>query len=156
MAGNLHGPRRSRASCSSRPSTSKRFARRCGIGDFRGIPAVYDRLRDEPNAVVVELPFYGRRAFFGNAGYMINATRHRHPIVNGYSGFAPGLRRDGAGDAGVSRGCRAGADAQAGRHARRRAPGSGMEQRRADIDANPALRLVAEQDGIAIFRLVSH
>ena len=57
--------------------------------DFSGIPAIYNRLRDEPHAIVVEMPFYDRRAFFGNAEYMINATRHRHPIVNGYSGFAP-------------------------------------------------------------------
>jgi hypothetical protein len=57
--------------------------------EFQGIPAVYDRLRDEPYAVVIELPFYNRRVFFGNAIYMLNATRHRHPIVNGYSGFAP-------------------------------------------------------------------
>ena len=57
--------------------------------EFPGIPAIYDVLRDEPQAVVIELPFYGRGGFFGNAGYMINATRHRHPLVNGYSGFAP-------------------------------------------------------------------
>ena len=57
--------------------------------EFPGIPAIYDVLRDEPQAVVIELPFYGRGGFFGNARYMINATRHRHPLVNGYSGFAP-------------------------------------------------------------------
>lgn len=125
--------------------------------EFSGIPAIYDRLRDEPHAVVVELPFYDRRAFFGNAEYMINATRHRHPIVNGYSGFAPPdfdaraeameafpahaalemMHKLGVTHAVVHR-------------------TSGMEQRRAAIDASPALRLVAEQDGIAIYRFVSH
>jgi hypothetical protein len=125
--------------------------------NFSGVPAIYDRLRDEPRAVVVELPFYDRRAFFGNAGYMINATRHRHPIVNGYSGFAP-------------------PDFEATAQAMRTFPDdvalelmhklgvthvvvhrtSGMEQRRAAIDASPALRLVAEEDGIAIYRFVRH
>jgi hypothetical protein len=32
----------------------------------------------------------------------------------------------------------------------------GMEQRRGAIDATHALRLVAEEDGIAIYRFVSH
>ncbi len=56
---------------------------------FRGIPPIYDTLRAVPGAVVVELPIFRRNAFFGNARYMLNATRHHHPIVNGYSGFAP-------------------------------------------------------------------
>ena len=124
-----------------------------GYRAFPGIPAIYDVLRDEPQAVVVELPFYDRRAFFGNAGYMINATRHRHPLVNGYSGFAP-------------------PDFEATAQTMRAFPGdvaldlmhklgvthvvvhrtSGMERRRAAIDASPALHLVAEQEGIAIYR----
>jgi hypothetical protein len=122
--------------------------------EFGGIPSIYDRLRDEPHAVVAELPFYERRSFFGNAMYMIYATRHGHPIVNGYSGFAP---RD--------------FDARA--QALRTFPGEpslalmhelgvthvvvhrtgGMEERRAAIEATSALRLMAEQDGIAIYRL---
>ena len=59
------------------------------VSEVRRHPSLYDRLRDEPHAVVVELPFFDRRSFFGNAEYMIYATRHRHPLVNGYSGFAP-------------------------------------------------------------------
>ena len=78
---------------SSPRSTSKRCARRCAYREFPGMPAIYDVLRDEPQAVVIELPFYGRGGFFGNARYMINATRHRHPLVNGYSGFAPPASR---------------------------------------------------------------
>ena len=56
---------------------------------FDGIPPVYDALRAEPRAVVVELPMYDRRAVFGNAVYMLNSTRHWKPLVNGYSGFLP-------------------------------------------------------------------
>jgi hypothetical protein len=125
--------------------------------EFPGIPAIYDRLRDEPHAVVVEMPFYDRQAFFANAGYMINATRHRHPLVNGYSGFAP-----------------PGFEATA--RAMRTFPGDealtlmhdlgvthvvvhrtgGMEHRLPAIDASPALRKIAEQDGIAIYRFAGH
>ncbi len=56
---------------------------------FGGIPAVYDVLRDEPRAVVAEIPLYETRHFFQNAPYMLNSTRHWHPILNGYSGFFP-------------------------------------------------------------------
>lgn len=56
---------------------------------YPGTPAIYTVLRDVPRAVVVELPLFDRRSFFGNARYMVYATVHRKPIVNGYSGFAP-------------------------------------------------------------------
>ena len=125
--------------------------------DFPGIPAIYDVLRDQPHAVVVEMPFYGRGAFFGNAGYMINATRHRHPIVNGYSGFAPPgfeataqTMRAFPGDSALEL-----MDTLGVTHVvvhRNTAP---MQRRRALIDASPALRLVAEQDGIAIYQVLS-
>ncbi len=56
---------------------------------FDGIPPVYDVLRTEPGAVVVEMPMYEPRAVFGGAMYMLNSTRHWKPLVNGYSGFLP-------------------------------------------------------------------
>jgi hypothetical protein len=125
--------------------------------EFPGIPPIYDRLREERNAVVVELPFYDRRNFFGNAGYMINATRHRHPIVNGYSGFAPpdfdavaqDLRAFPA-DAALERMHALGVTHVVVHRT------TGMEERRAAIDASPSLRLTAEQDGIAIYRFARH
>ena len=122
--------------------------------DFPGVPAVYDVLRDEPDAVVIELPFFGRGGFFGNAGYMINATRHRHPLVNGYSGFAP------PGFEETAQTMRAFPGEPALRlldqlgvtHVVVHRATAPMQRRRALIDASPALRLVAERDGIAIFR----
>jgi hypothetical protein len=125
--------------------------------EFPGIPPIYDRLREEPHAVVVELPFYDRRSFFGNADYMINATRHRHPIVNGYSGFAPpdfdavaqALRTFPA-DAALERMHQLGVTHVVVHRT------TGMEARRSAIDASSALRLMAEQDGIAIYRFVTH
>jgi hypothetical protein len=56
---------------------------------FEGIPPIYDVLAALPRAVVVELPAYDPRAVFGNARYMLFSTRYWHPLVNGYSGFAP-------------------------------------------------------------------
>jgi hypothetical protein len=56
---------------------------------FSGIPSVYDSLATEPHAVVVEIPMWEPRLFFGNASYMLNSTRHWRPLLNGYSGFRP-------------------------------------------------------------------
>jgi hypothetical protein len=122
--------------------------------EYRGVPAVYDRLRDEPHAVVVELPIYERRSFFGNSGYMLNAIHHRHPIVNGYSGFVPrdfeqiaqSLRTFPSDEAletlhklGVT-------------HV---VVHPALAGRRPEMDASPLLRLMTEQNGIAIYRFVS-
>lgn len=60
-----------------------------GYRQFNGISEVYDTLARSPGAVVAELPFPPPVAFFGNAGYMLNSTRHWRPILNGYSGFRP-------------------------------------------------------------------
>jgi len=56
---------------------------------FRGIPAIYDRLRTEKHAVIVEIPMWPPPVFFGNGTYMVNSTRHWKPMLNGYSGFRP-------------------------------------------------------------------
>ena len=56
---------------------------------FTEIPPIYDLLADVRGAVVIELPFHPPDVFFANAGYMLNSTRHWHPMLNGYSGFQP-------------------------------------------------------------------
>jgi len=56
---------------------------------FEGIPLIYERLRSEPHALVVELPFPMPRTVTLNAAYLLNSTRNWRPIVNGYSGFVP-------------------------------------------------------------------
>jgi hypothetical protein len=53
------------------------------------VPAIYEMVASEPNAVVAELPMPGGRAWFGNARYMLNSTKHWKKMINGYSGFAP-------------------------------------------------------------------
>jgi len=45
--------------------------------EFRGVPAIYQHLRDAPEPVVlVEMPFWPPDAFFENGEYVINATAH--------------------------------------------------------------------------------
>jgi hypothetical protein len=56
---------------------------------FEGISRVYDRLAAERHAVVVEFPLYPSRFYFANAPYMLNSTKHWHPLINGYSAFIP-------------------------------------------------------------------
>jgi hypothetical protein len=56
---------------------------------FDGVPRVYDALAAERGAVVVDVPFPMPGQWFLNGPYMVNSTRHWHPILNGYSGFRP-------------------------------------------------------------------
>ena len=60
-----------------------------------GIPAIYQRLADEPGQVVLaEMPFYPPHAVFENAEYVLNSTAHWRPLMNGYSGYTPTTYRD--------------------------------------------------------------
>lgn len=56
---------------------------------FGGVPKVYDLLASEPDAIVAEAPFPIPQQWFLNAPYMVNATHHWRPLLNGYSGFRP-------------------------------------------------------------------
>jgi hypothetical protein len=57
------------------------------------IPALYDDLAQEPDAVLVELPLYGGPSVSENAQYLLHSTRHFRPLINGYSGFEPEASR---------------------------------------------------------------
>jgi hypothetical protein len=60
------------------------------LREFRGIPRLYELLRQEPGRVVlVEQPFYPPQAVFENAEYVLNSTAHWRPLMNGYSGYTP-------------------------------------------------------------------
>lgn len=57
----------------------------------------YKLLASMPRAVVVEFPFYGERiAYPLHAQYMVLATTHWMPLVNGYSDYIPQDFRDAA------------------------------------------------------------
>jgi hypothetical protein len=57
--------------------------------EFTAIPRIYDTLAAIRGAVIVELPLHPPDVFFANTGYMLNSTRHWHPMPNGYSGYRP-------------------------------------------------------------------
>jgi len=52
-------------------------------------PTAYEVLRSLPNAVLVELPMPEPRSFHENGPFMLHATVHWRPMLNGYSGFLP-------------------------------------------------------------------
>jgi hypothetical protein len=57
---------------------------------FDGVPAVYALLADEPNPVLLaEFPFWPAEVAFENGEYVLNATAHWRPVMNGYSGVTP-------------------------------------------------------------------
>ncbi|HTM33921.1 MAG TPA: hypothetical protein VL263_21560 [Vicinamibacterales bacterium] len=66
---------------------------------FAGVPvtpAIYDGLRRADVAVLVEIPLYGGPSVSENARYMVAATHHFRPLVNGYSGFESAASRERA------------------------------------------------------------
>ncbi len=63
---------------------------------FAGIPPIYDTLQSMPGAVVLEWPLHSGADVSRNARYLVPATRHFHPLVNGYSGFEPASFRERA------------------------------------------------------------
>lgn len=56
---------------------------------FEGIPAIYGRLAQEADAVVVELPFPEPARVAANARAVHASTRYWKPLLNGYSGYMP-------------------------------------------------------------------
>jgi hypothetical protein len=56
---------------------------------FEGIPPAYYEVERLPDAVLAEVPMYAPRVVFANARYLLPATVHWKPMVNGYSGFTP-------------------------------------------------------------------
>jgi hypothetical protein len=61
-----------------------------GYTRFEGIPPIYSILAKEPGRVVlVEVPFWPTQGAFEHAEYLVNATAHWRPMINGYSGYLP-------------------------------------------------------------------
>jgi hypothetical protein len=75
-------------------ATLETFAAPIGFTSAEDIPSIYAHLRDEPSAVIAELPLPGGQAVFMNARFMFNSTAHWKPMINGYSGFVPDSYRD--------------------------------------------------------------
>jgi hypothetical protein len=62
---------------------------------FDGVPEIYRLVADAPDPVrLAEMPFYPAEGIFMNGEYVLNATAHWRPLMNGYSGFIPDSYRE--------------------------------------------------------------
>ena len=64
-----------------------------GYSPAHQTPGVYRVLATQPVGALVELPLYSPAAFSRNGIYMLHATEHWKPLLNGYSGFIPASYR---------------------------------------------------------------
>jgi hypothetical protein len=125
-----------------------------GFTQFNGIPQVYDRLASQSDVVVAEFPFYSGASVSLNGPYVLANTRYFKPLLNGYSSFHP--------DAFEARGRILGTFPSEAALAELRASHVThvtVHTRRYDadtlkaIDAIAPLDLVADEEGIRLYRL---
>jgi hypothetical protein len=65
---------------------------------FAGVPPIYSLLADVDGPVLlVEVPFWTPDVMHENGEYVLNATAHWRPVMNGYSGFTPMSYRERSG-----------------------------------------------------------
>ena len=60
-----------------------------GFTRFEGFPRIYDRLAGNQHLVLVEFPIFGAHLVTENGRYVLNNTRYFKPLIEGYSGFQP-------------------------------------------------------------------
>jgi len=54
------------------------------------VPRIYTLLVEHSDPVMlVEVPFFPPEAVHENGPYVLNASMHRQPVMNGHSGFTP-------------------------------------------------------------------
>lgn len=129
-----------------------------GYTNFPGIPRIYDRLKAEPQAVVVEFPIFSGGVVNLNGPYVLANTRYFKPLVNGYSGFQPASYEARGRVLETFPSQAALAELRALRVTHVAVHGSQFAKRRGDaalkaIDTLSALELLAEEDGIRLYRL---
>ena len=129
-----------------------------GYTPFNGIPAIYDRLANESNAVVAEFPFFSGGNVSQNGPYVLANTRYLKPLMNGYSGFqTPAFEARGRalntfpGEAAIAE-LRLAKVTHVLVHTTAFSRRSG-EPALAAIDSIRELQLETEQDGIRLYRL---
>jgi len=129
-----------------------------GFTEFRGIPRIYDRLAAEPPVVLAEFPFYWGPRFAENGPYLVNNTRYLQPLVNGYSGFQPaayearGQRLSGFPDESAMTELQTLGVTHVTVHVAPFRDRAGDEALAA-VGGSPLLELVAEADGIRLYRM---
>jgi hypothetical protein len=125
-----------------------------GFTRFNGIPQVYDRLASQSDVVVAEFPFYSGASVSLNGPYVLANTRYFKPLLNGYSSFHPDTFEARGRILGAFPSDAAFAELR-GSHVTHLTVHTGRYD--ADtlkaIDAIAALDLVADEDGIRLYRL---
>jgi len=125
-----------------------------GFTRFNGIPQVYDRLASQSDVVVAEFPFYSGASVSLNGPYVLANTRYFKPLLNGYSSFHPDTFETRGRILGTFPSEVALAELR-GSHVTHVTVHTGRYD--ADtlkaIDSIAALDLVADQDGIRLYRL---
>lgn len=129
-----------------------------GYTRFNGIPPLYDRFAADANLVLAEFPFYSGADVSLNGPYVLANTRYFKPLLNGYSSFHPEsfeargrVLRTFPSDTAVAELRKAGVT--------RVAVHTGPFERRygaaalAAVDSTAALELLANEDGIRLYRL---
>jgi hypothetical protein len=129
-----------------------------GFTRFNGIPPIYDRLAAESPMVVAEFPFYSGANVSLNGPYVLANTRYFKPLLNGYSSFHPEsfeargrALNDFPSEAALAELRSANVThvtVHTRQFARRYDP-----RALASIDTVPALELIADEDGIRLYRL---
>lgn len=128
-----------------------------GFTTFAGIPHIYDRLIAEARAVVVEFPLYSGNSISENGPYLVDNTRYLKPLVNGYSGFQPqafaerGERLRNFPEAPAVTELRAIGVTHVVVHVEAFVEKAGADAFKA-IDAVTGLELIAEEEGIRLYR----
>jgi hypothetical protein len=130
-----------------------------GFTPFQGIPRIYDRLAQEHHVVLAEFPFYSGSSVSDNGPYVLANTRYFQPLLNGYSGFQSqafeerGRRlREFPGENAMVELRRAGVS-HVTVHLAAFADRYGEAAVQA-LDRATALELVAEEDGLRLYRLI--
>jgi hypothetical protein len=129
-----------------------------GFTRFNGIPAIYDRLAGESSLVLAEFPFYSGASVSLNGPYVLANTRYFKPLLNGYSSFHPDSFEARGRTLNSFPGGAALAELRSA-HVTHVAVHTREFARRYDdkalaaIDTVPALELIADEDGIRLYRL---
>lgn len=129
-----------------------------GFTRFNGIPQIYDRFAADASLVLAEFPFYSGASVSLNGPYVLANTRYFRPLLNGYSSFHPatfearGRALNSFPSEAALAELRVARVTHVAVHAREFAARYSDKALKA-IDTIPELELVADEDGIRLYRL---
>ncbi len=129
-----------------------------GFTRFDGIPPIYDRLAGNRSLILAEFPFYSGASVSLNGPYVLANTRYFRPLMNGYSSFHPESFEARGRALNSFPSATALAELKAARVTHVTVHANQFARRYGDaalnaVDSVADLELVAEEDGIRLYRL---